>query len=247
MYTFQMIGDAIKSTVFDDNYNRFVEYETVNKWPDLQDKLKKYDKCGQEIYSLDGANFRPLMGEKIEPENYPTLGEVRTIIEEKVAELQKQMSKNAAKLPRKSNKASNESGVTPEDDGSSIAKGSNFNKKRISTTVSKPTRKSVIAAVDQQNNFSETGGLNGRNPQLSGNSQKGPGLQTQDENTVDKPVNITNTSEDYGYNENLKVKTIDVDSIPDVENNPIIQNQESVSNRSEHLEPPKKKNQEVSE
>ena len=35
MYTFQMIGDAFKSTVFDDNYNRFVEYETVNKWPDL--------------------------------------------------------------------------------------------------------------------------------------------------------------------------------------------------------------------
>ena len=45
MYTFQMIGDAIKNTVFDDNYNRFVEYETLNKWPDLQENIKKYDKC----------------------------------------------------------------------------------------------------------------------------------------------------------------------------------------------------------
>ena len=35
MYMFQMIGDAIKNSVFDYNYNRFVEYETANKWPDL--------------------------------------------------------------------------------------------------------------------------------------------------------------------------------------------------------------------
>ena len=66
------------------------------------------------------------MGEKIEPENYPTLREVKNLLEEKVTELSKQMAKSGGSRPRKSQKASNDSGVTVEEDGSSIAKGSNF-------------------------------------------------------------------------------------------------------------------------
>ena len=68
------------------------------------------------------------MGEKIEPEEYPTLREVKQIIDEKLENISKQIAKQGPR-PRKSQKTSNDSGVTIEKDeeGSTITKGSKFN------------------------------------------------------------------------------------------------------------------------